>query len=363
MLAATAFAAAFAIASVNAAPIKMLSTVEASLSTPNTTQTNEVTNYYMNGNAGACGWYSKDSDLVVGLPTEFYSDLAAVSPYCGSFVVVKNNQNNETVTAMVADASASNDTLSLSQGTWAALNGTASSLKTVNWRFANETETAAAKAALASSSSSAPSSTTYSAPSSSSYWAPSSSSYYAAPSSSQASSSAAAQVEYKQATTSYAPSSSSTWAPQSTTTSAWKAPTTSYAPKTTTTSAWQAPSSTWTTAQAAATTAKSYSSSSSSSGSYSGQATYFYQGGVAGACGTVHSDSDYIVALDSAMYGSGEYCGKSLTIYGNGNSVTATVADECPSCASSGSLDLSLAAFEALASTSVGVVSITWSWN
>ncbi|CEQ38672.1 SPOSA6832_00128, partial [Sporobolomyces salmonicolor] len=359
MLAATAFAAAFAIASVNAAPIKMLNTVEASLSTPNTTQTNEVTDYFMNGNAGACGWYSKDSDVVVGLPTEFYSDLGAVSPYCGSFVVVKNNQNNKTVVAMVADASASNDTLSLSQGTWWALNGSASSLKTVNWRFANEAETAEAKAALSSSSSSAPSSTTYSAPSSTSYSAPSSSSYSAAPSSS----SAAAQVEYKQATTSYAPKSSSTWTPQSTTTSAWKAPTTSYAPKETTTSAWVAPKSTWTTTQAAAATAKSYSSSSSSSGSYSGQATYFYQGGVAGACGTVHSDSDYIVALDSAMYGSGGYCGKSLTIYGNGKSVTASVADECPTCASSGSLDLSLAAFEQLASTDAGVVSITWSWN
>jgi hypothetical protein len=173
---------------VQAAPIAMLATVEAALSTPNTTQYNQTAvSYYMNGNNGACGWANQDSDKVVGLPNEFYQDLSSVSPYCGKYIVVTDPRVNKTVTALVADASTGNNTLSLSQGTWNALNGTSSDLsafpsspfaslavlttllprsaETVDWRFANETETAAAKAALSSPASSssaapAPSSTT-----------------------------------------------------------------------------------------------------------------------------------------------------------------------------------------------------------
>ncbi|KAJ3983520.1 RlpA-like double-psi beta-barrel-protein domain-containing protein-containing protein [Lentinula detonsa] len=92
-----------------------------------------------------------------------------------------------------------------------------------------------------------------------------------------------------------------------------------------------------------------------------GYATYFYQEGVAGACGTVHSDSDYIVAVDEDMYSS-SLCGKTVVITNeaSGAQVTATVADECPGCATSTSLDLSVAAFEALSDLSVGTFSITW---
>lgn len=72
---ATLFAALAAFAAVEAAPIS-LATVEASLSTPNSTQTNQkIERYQMNGNAGACGWYNKDSDVVVGLPLEFCKSL------------------------------------------------------------------------------------------------------------------------------------------------------------------------------------------------------------------------------------------------------------------------------------------------
>lgn len=182
-----AVAALAAIASVQAAPLPILATVEAALSTPNTTQYNQTAvSYFMNGNNGACGWANQDSDKVVGLPNEFYQDLSSVSPYCGKYIVVTDPRVNKTVTALVADASTGNNTLSLSQGTWNALNGTASDLsafpssfcvsarvlttllprsaETVDWRFANETETAAAKAALSSPASSwsapAPSSTT-----------------------------------------------------------------------------------------------------------------------------------------------------------------------------------------------------------
>ncbi|ORY74991.1 RlpA-like double-psi beta-barrel-protein domain-containing protein-containing protein, partial [Leucosporidium creatinivorum] len=83
-----------------------------------------------------------------------------------------------------------------------------------------------------------------------------------------------------------------------------------------------------------------------------------------GNCGTVHSDSDSIVALTTSMYGSGDHCGQTVSICSTdtGKCTSATVADSCPSCTSSGDLDLSVAAFTALADTSAGVTSITWSF-
>lgn len=182
-----------------------------------------------NGRAGACGWYSKDSDLVVGLPNEFYKDLASVSPYCGEFVVVEG-KDNKTITALVADASSLNETMTLSIGAWDALDGKATGLNTVQWRFANATESAAAKKALESGSSS-------SAP------APSSTSTYVAPSSSSPAAKAAVKTTSaapeKPSTTSTweAPksSSTSTWEEKKQTTTTWAKPTTTWAPKPTTT--------------------------------------------------------------------------------------------------------------------------------
>ncbi|KAG2041595.1 RlpA-like double-psi beta-barrel-protein domain-containing protein-containing protein [Suillus americanus] len=109
--------------------------------------------------------------------------------------------------------------------------------------------------------------------------------------------------------------------------------------------------------------------SSDSSVNYGGFATYFYQNGLAGACGTVHSDSDFICAIDQARYGnSGEtspLCGQQVQITNtdNGNTVVVTIADDCPTCANENSIDLSVAAFEALASLSVGDIPITWSFT
>jgi len=95
----------------------------------------------------------------------------------------------------------------------------------------------------------------------------------------------------------------------------------------------------------------------------SGRATYFTQGGNAGACGNVNSDSAYIVAVNSAQYDSSK-CGQSVSITNtaNGKSITATVADMCPGCGS-GSLDLSTGAFQALGDMSAGVLPISWSYN
>jgi len=69
-------------------------------------------------------------ELVVGLPFEFYNNTGMISPYCGSYIVVTNPLNNETVTARVADASATNETLSMSVGTWRAVQADQTHLRT-----------------------------------------------------------------------------------------------------------------------------------------------------------------------------------------------------------------------------------------
>ncbi|KAJ8292886.1 hypothetical protein OF846_004144 [Rhodotorula toruloides] len=109
--------------------------------------------------------------------------------------------------------------------------------------------------------------------------------------------------------------------------------------------------------------------SSAPAAQFTGQATYFYQYGAAGACGNYNPDSASIVALDSRLYGNmsqvSQYCGRELTITNtaNGKSVVATVADACPGCSSRFSLDLSLGAFEAIGDLDTGVLPIVWSWN
>lgn len=96
--------------------------------------------------------------------------------------------------------------------------------------------------------------------------------------------------------------------------------------------------------------------------SATGFGTYFYQHNTAGACGTVHKDSDRVVALDSAIYDGGSHCGKKVHIINlaNGHSTDAIVADECPTCLTGNSLDLSEAAFQDLADLSVGQLNIVW---
>ncbi|KAL4067959.1 RlpA-like double-psi beta-barrel-protein domain-containing protein-containing protein [Scleroderma yunnanense] len=100
----------------------------------------------------------------------------------------------------------------------------------------------------------------------------------------------------------------------------------------------------------------------SSALNYGGIATYFYQNGNAGACGQVNPDTAFICALDSAVYGNGQYCGKQVQItnQNTGQSITVTVADECPTCENANSIDLSVGAFQALDSLSDGTFPIVW---
>jgi len=92
-----------------------------------------------------------------------------------------------------------------------------------------------------------------------------------------------------------------------------------------------------------------------------GQATFFTQNGVAGACGKVHQDSDLICAMDSALF-SQSICGKSVQITNTatGKSVTVVVADECPTCENANSIDLATGAFKMIGDASEGVLPIEW---
>ncbi|SCV70304.1 BQ2448_1698 [Microbotryum intermedium] len=130
-----------------------------------------------------------------------------------------------------------------------------------------------------------------------------------------------------------------------------------------------------TTAAASTTTSASSSGGSGGSGGSSsgggsgevhsgGYATFYTQNGVAGNCGTVAKDSDYVIALPTAMYANGAHCGKKIVVtrVSDGAKVTATVRDSCPSCVNNECLDLSVAAFTAIATEAEGMVSITWQW-
>jgi len=87
------------------------------------------------------------------------------------------------------------------------------------------------------------------------------------------------------------------------------------------------------------------------------QFTYYIVG--VGACGHDNKPSDFIVALNSAQYGSGGYCGMTITITYGGKSTQATIMDECPGCPFGG-LDFSEGLFTFFAPTSVGTLFGEW---
>lgn len=92
------------------------------------------------------------------------------------------------------------------------------------------------------------------------------------------------------------------------------------------------------------------------------KATFFYQGGAAGACGNTNSDEVPLVALPPELYSNGEHCGQGVLIRNkeNGKSVIAKVQDMCPGCPTSHSLDLSTGAYDAIGAQATGVLPIEW---
>ncbi|MFD7027827.1 RlpA-like double-psi beta-barrel domain-containing protein [Streptomyces sp. NPDC059917] len=93
---------------------------------------------------------------------------------------------------------------------------------------------------------------------------------------------------------------------------------------------------------------------------YSGRATS-YQPGM-GTCGYVFGADDLVAAIDPSLYGQGypgPHCGEEIVVTYKGKSITVKVLDRAPG-AGRGDLDLTPAAFKALASSHEGKINVTW---
>lgn len=110
------------------------------------------------------------------------------------------------------------------------------------------------------------------------------------------------------------------------------------------------------------------SSGGSGSGDKTGDLTYYAVG--LGACGDDDSGKDNsanIVALSKDLMGpvsnGNQYCGKSITIYANGKSVTATVRDKCMGCKTN-DLDVSEKVYKELwGGLGSGRRPVSWTFN
>ena len=101
-------------------------------------------------------------------------------------------------------------------------------------------------------------------------------------------------------------------------------------------------------------------------GSDDGEASFYYQGGATGACGQVHGDDDYIVALSPDHFSGNNPCGNKVTVTatsgaGKGRSVDVTVVDKCMGCTTK-HIDLAVGPFKYLAAgdgLGVGIISVS----
>lgn len=99
------------------------------------------------------------------------------------------------------------------------------------------------------------------------------------------------------------------------------------------------------------------------SGAFSGRMT-LYEAAGQGACGGQNKPDDFIVALNSAQYGTGypgPNCFKNITISYGGKTATAQITDECPTC-DYGDLDLTIAVFSYFESPDKGSFNADWSF-
>jgi len=95
-----------------------------------------------------------------------------------------------------------------------------------------------------------------------------------------------------------------------------------------------------------------------------GFATWFTQNGVAGACGTKHKDTDFVVAVPTKNYAKGSNCGRHVLIVdtATGKSAKAVVADECPTCENPQCLDMSVELFKQFTTLGVGEFAIKYQY-
>lgn len=96
----------------------------------------------------------------------------------------------------------------------------------------------------------------------------------------------------------------------------------------------------------------------------SGSKWSFYDAGL-GACGTVNSNSDFIVALNAEDFGGGYpgvHCGKTITMTYGGKTTQAKIMDMCPGCPKGG-LDLSRGLFSFFDSQDKGIIYGDWEFG
>ncbi|KAJ7285775.1 RlpA-like double-psi beta-barrel-protein domain-containing protein-containing protein [Mycena rebaudengoi] len=126
----------------------------------------------------------------------------------------------------------------------------------------------------------------------------------------------------------------------------------------------KAPTTTYKATTAKATTTAATGDKSSGNFITGGFSTWFTQNGVAGACGKVHKDTEFVAALQTQKYDHGSNCGRKIRVtnLSNGKTVDAIVADECPTCTNTACVDLSVAAFKQLADLSVGEFAIKYEY-
>ncbi|GAA5940893.1 hypothetical protein JCM10213_007996 [Rhodosporidiobolus nylandii] len=348
------------------------------------------------GAKGACEQVNTNDDLVVGLSTEFWKDTGVVSDLCGKTVVITNTGNNKSVTVVVADASGKEYT-TLTRAAFSQLAPLHVGMIPISYHFADAT-TVPTNGASASSSASAKGASSGSGVFKSSEGAvkaavvatPAAITTPApvttpAPTSSfdSASAAAAASKEAADAASSakaYAASQKALVLAASQSAEAAAAASSSRAAAAAASSqaaAEEAAASSKAAAEAAASSAAADAAASAKAALKSaaqsaakvftgGIATYFYQNGVAGNCGKVNSDSTPLVALPTATYAGGKYCGQTVTIkrLDTGKTITALVADSCPTCDNNNCLDLSWGAFSSLGGTeNMGIFDIEWWFN
>ncbi|KAF9555285.1 hypothetical protein CPC08DRAFT_766044 [Agrocybe pediades] len=92
---------------------------------------------------------------------------------------------------------------------------------------------------------------------------------------------------------------------------------------------------------------------------FHGDATYYNTG--LGNCGAHSKDTDFIVALSTQEYNKGSHCWQHIKVHYQGKTIDATVVDSCPGC-SRYSIDLSPAAFKALAPLDAGRIKVDWNY-
>lgn len=92
-----------------------------------------------------------------------------------------------------------------------------------------------------------------------------------------------------------------------------------------------------------------------------GRATYYYATGAGNCSFDPSPDNLMVAAISHEDYGSADYCGAFVEVYGPEGTVTVRIVDKCPDAqCTAGHLDLSQEAFAAIAPLERGIVPITW---